>query len=171
MHCYVYNNTVPLLNIAKIQIFLKLNLALFRLTAIRPGSTSAIWLQIFHKRKVITSSLRNYYSKEALSTVPWSFFLSVAPFLSLLLTYKKVRNSQKRCKSSATASDCVSQKQLLTHVNIIMKHTPIYNRYDIFMHVLLYIVSFEIARLHAWTNRFSIVICDNTAALPCKCYC
>jgi len=49
----------------------------------------------------------------------------------------------------AMASDCVAQKQLITHVNIIMKHAPIYNRHDVFVCVLLYIVSLEIARLHA----------------------
>jgi len=100
-----------------------------------------LWLQIFHTRKVIASSLRNCYSKEGLSTALWSFFLSVAPFLSLLLPYKKVRNSQKRCRSSAMASYCVIQKQLLTHVNIIMKHTPIYNRHNVFARVLLSLIN------------------------------
>jgi len=47
------------------------------------------------------------------------------------------------------ASDYITQKQLLAHMNIIMKHTPIYNRHDALAHVLLYIISFEIARLHA----------------------
>jgi len=133
-----------------------------------------LWLQIFHTRRVIASSLRICYSEKGLSTAPWSFFLFVAPFLSLLLLYKKVRNSWKRCRSSTMASNCVMQNQLLAHMNIIMKHTPIYNRHDVFMRVLLYIVSFKIARLHAWANRFRMFrfrICDNTAALPCKCYC
>jgi len=39
----------------------------------------------------------------------------------------------------------ITQKQLLAHVNIIMKHAPIDNRHDVFARVLLYIVSFEIA--------------------------
>jgi len=130
-----------------------------------------LWLQIFHTRKVITSSLQNCYSKEGLSTASWSFLLSVALFLSLLLPYKKVRNSLKRCRSSAMASDCVTQKQLLTYVNIIMKHAHIYNRHNVFICVLLYIVSFELARLIEFGCFFSIVICNNTAALPCKRYC
>jgi len=41
-----------------------------------------------------------------------------------------------------------------TRDHIIMKHVPIYNRHDVFTRMLLYIVSFEIARLHVWTNRF-----------------
>jgi len=130
---------------------------LFRLLASLTGClllALVLWLQIFHTRKVIVSSLRICYSEEGLSTVPCFFFLSVAPFLSLLLPYKKVRNSLKRCQSTATASDYITQKQLFTHVNIIMKHTPIYNRHDVFVCVLLYIVSFEIARLHALTYRF-----------------
>jgi len=101
------------------------------LPTIIPGSTSAMAPDFSHK-KVIASSLRNYYSEEGLSTAPWSFFLSITPFLSLLLPYKNVRNSQKRYQSSAMASDCVTQKQLLTHMNIIMKHTPIYNRHNVF---------------------------------------
>jgi len=117
-----------------------------------------LWLQIFHPRKVIVSSLWNCYSEEVISAALWSFLLSVAPFLSLLLPYKNMRNSQKRCWSTVTASDYAdyaTQKQLLAHVKIIMKHnTPIYNRLDVFARVLLYIVSFEIARLHTWTNRF-----------------
>jgi len=133
-----------------------------------------LWLQIFHTRKVIVSSLQLCYSEKGLSTAPWSFFLSVTPFLLFYFFTKKVRNSQKRCRLSAMASDCVTQKQLLTHVNIIMKHTPIYKRHDVFARVLLYTVSPEITRLHTWTNRFrmfSIVICDNTAASSCKHYC
>jgi len=57
------------------------------------------------------SSLRSCYSEEGLSIAQWSFLLSVAPFLSLLLPYKKVRNSQKRCQSTATATDYVTQLQ------------------------------------------------------------
>jgi len=52
------------------------------------------------------------------------FLLSVASFLSLLLPYKKVRKSQKRCRLTVTAFDYVTQKQLLAHVNIIMKYAP-----------------------------------------------
>jgi len=132
-----------------------------------------LWLWIFHTRKVIASSLRNCYSKEGLSTAPWSFFLSIAPFLSLLLPYKMVRNSQKRCRSSATASDYVTRKQLLAHVNIIMKHAPIYNK-QMFSCVCFFTSS--ALKQHDYTLEqvdfgcFWIVICDNTAALPCKRY-
>jgi len=52
---------------------------------VRPSSTSAI-VPDFHTRKVIVSSLQNCCSEEVLSTMPWSF-------LSLLLSYKNVRNS------------------------------------------------------------------------------
>jgi len=69
------------------------------------------------------SSLQNCYSED-LFTAQWSFLLFFASFLSLLLLYKKVRNLQKMCKSTVTASDYVTQKQLLEQVNI--KHTPIY---------------------------------------------
>jgi len=68
--------------------------------------------------------------------VPWSFLLFFAPFLSLLLPYKKVRKSQKWCQSTAKASDYVKQKQVLARVNIIMKHAPIYNRDDSLDHQL-----------------------------------
>jgi len=95
------------------------------------------------------SSLQNCYSEEGSSTASWSFLLSVVSFLSLQLPYKKVRNSQKMCQSTATASGYIAQKQLLVHVDIIMKHVPIYNRHSIFARVLLYIISFEIAKLHA----------------------
>jgi len=61
MHWYVYNNTVPSVNIAKLDILssiyviLKfLNLALFRLPAgqpaIRPGSTSTMAPDFSHKK-------------------------------------------------------------------------------------------------------------------------
>jgi len=80
-----------------------------------------------------------------------SFPLSSTPL-------QKGENSQKRCQSSAMASDCITQKRTAyTHVNILMKHAPIYNRHDVFLRVL-YIVSFEIARLHAWTNRFCMFL-------------
>jgi len=91
----------------------------------------------FHARKVTVSSLQNCYSKEGSSTVPWSFLLSVACFLSLLLPYKKVKNLQKMCQLIAMASDYFTQKQLFAHVNIIMKHALIYNRHDVFKCVLL----------------------------------
>jgi len=128
-----------------------------------------LWLQIFHTRKVIASSLWNYYSEEGLSTAPGSFLLSVALFLSLLFPYKKVRNLWKRCRSSVMASDCITQKQLLTHVNIIMKHAPIYNRHDVFAHVLLYTLSFKIKCLNKYVDFrcYWIVICDNIAAFLC----
>jgi len=54
---------------------------------------------------------------------------------------------------------CHTQNKLLAHVNIIMKQT-IYNRHDA-LHMLEQI-DFEC---------FLIVICDNTAAFPCKHYC
>jgi len=124
MHWYIYNNTVPLLNIVKIQTFhlvyiiLKiLSLGLFCLPACQPACLSwdlvalVLWLQIFHTRMVIASSLWNCYSEKGLSTAPWSFLLSVTPFLS---------------------SNYITQKQLLAHVNIIMNHTPIHNRHDDF---------------------------------------
>jgi len=61
MHWYIYNNTVYLLNIAKIQIFYPvynfrkfLNLTLFRLPAylphVRPGSTGAMAPDFSHKK-------------------------------------------------------------------------------------------------------------------------
>jgi len=60
MYWYVYNNTVPLLNIAKLEYFIQyiiskiLNLALFRLPAnmpaIRPDSTSAMAPDFSHKK-------------------------------------------------------------------------------------------------------------------------
>jgi len=62
----IYNNTVPLLNIAKTQIFyLVYNFKIFKfntilsagLPAIRPGSTSAMAPDFSHK-KVIMSSLQ-----------------------------------------------------------------------------------------------------------------
>ena len=121
--------------------------------------------------KVIMSSLQNSYSEEGLSTAPWSFFLSVTPFLSLLLPYKKARNSRKRCRSSAKASDYVTRKQLLAHMNINMKHAPIYNRHDVCF------FTSSASKQHDYTLEqidfgcFSIVIFDNTAALPCKRYC
>jgi len=65
------------------------------------------------------------------------------------------------------ASNYVTQKQLLAHMNIIMKHAPIYYmQAQCFAHVLLYIVNFEIAWLHDYTLEqidfwcFLIVICD-----------
>jgi len=104
MHWYAYNNTVPLLNIVKnLEYFIRytilifLNLAQLHLLACQPASLPAVRIGStsvmapdFHIRKVIVSSLQNCYSEEGLSTAPWSF-------LSLLLPYKKMRNSQKRC--------------------------------------------------------------------------
>jgi len=72
------------------------------------------------------SSLQIYYFEDSF-TAPWSFLLFIASFLSLLLPYKKVRNLQK----SVAASDYITRKELHAHVNIIMKHTPIYNRHDV----------------------------------------
>jgi len=54
-----------------------------------PIDFSQFFAKIFHTRKVIASSLQICYSEKGLSTAPWPFFLSVAPFLSLLLLYKK----------------------------------------------------------------------------------
>jgi len=51
----------------------------------------------FTQEKVIAASLQNGYPKEVLSSAPWSFLLFLASLLSLLLSYKKVKNSQKRC--------------------------------------------------------------------------
>jgi len=45
------------------------------------------------EKEFASISLQNCYSKEGLSTAPWSFLLSVTPLLSFLLPYKKVRNS------------------------------------------------------------------------------
>jgi len=74
------------------------------------------------------------------------FLLSVTPFLSLLLFYKKVRNWQKRCRSTVTASNYVTRKQLLAHMNIIMKHTHIDNRHDV-LHVCFFTSSATKSRL------------------------
>jgi len=68
---------------------------------------------------------------------------------------------------STTASDCVTQKQLLIHVNIIIKHSPIYNRHDVFaLHRQLQNSKITFEQIDF--GCFSIVICNNTAALPCK---
>jgi len=75
------------------------------------------------------------------------YTVSVASFLSFLFPYKKVKNSQKRCQSTATASDYVTQKQLLAHMNIIMKHASIYNRHNVSACAFLYIVSFENSKI------------------------
>jgi len=96
MYWYAYNNTVPLLNIAKTQIFYpiynlkKIKLALFHLLACQLQDLVALvlWLLIFYTRKVIVSSLRICYSEEGSSTAPWSFFLSVA---SSFLFYSLVK--------------------------------------------------------------------------------
>jgi len=63
------------------------------------------------------------------------------------------------------ASDYVTQKQLLAHMNIIMKHVPVYNRHDVFMCTSLH----HQHQNSKVTNRFQIFV--NTAALPCKDYC
>jgi len=142
MYWYVYNNTVPLLNIAKTRIFIRYTiLKIFKFSTISSISLPAcllsdpialvLWLQIFHPRKVIASILRICYSEEDSSTAPWSFFY---PSLLSFLFYsfiKKVRNWRKRCRSTVTASDYVTQKQLLVYVNIIMKHAPLDNRHDV----------------------------------------
>jgi len=69
------------------------------------------------------------------------------PFSSTPL--QKGEKLAKEGQLSAMASDCITQKQLLTHVNIIMKHAPLYNRHNVFARMLLYIISFELARLNA----------------------
>jgi len=63
------------------------------------------------------------------------------------------------------ASDYVTRKQLLAHVDIIMKHAPIYNRHDVSACTSLH------RQPQIDFGCFSIVICDNTAAFPCKRYC
>jgi len=65
------------------------------------------------------------------------------------------------------ASDCVTQNKLLAHMNKIMKHTPICLAGIMFLHVVLYIVSFKmeddtLAQIDF--ECFAIVICNNTAA-------
>jgi len=69
---------------------------------------------------VMASSLRICYSKKGLSTAPWSFFLSVAPFF---LFYSLIKGEKLNCN----ASDYFTQKQLLTHMNIIMKYAPMFS--------------------------------------------
>jgi len=110
MYWYNYNNTVPLLNIAKTWIFyLVYNFKIFlkfstissadqpanqpdSLPAVRPSSAS-VWLQIFHTRKVITSSLRICYSEEGSFTAPWFFFY---PLLLSFLFYSPVKKWETR---------------------------------------------------------------------------
>ena len=86
MHWYIYNNTVPLLNVVKTQIFYpvyNIILNIFKFStilsasqpasqpAIRPGSTSAM-APVFHITKVIAICLQNCCIKD-LFTAPWSF--------------------------------------------------------------------------------------------------
>jgi len=96
------------------------------------------------------------------STVSWSFLLSFASFLSLLLNpLQKGEKLEKEvsidCNSfwlrhiilitSHNGFWYITLKQLL-NLNIIMKHAPTYNRHDVF-----YIICFKIARLHTCLNK------------------
>jgi len=61
-----------------------------------------LWLQIFHLRKVITSTLQIRYSEEDSSTAPWSFFLSIASFYSLI-------KGEKFAKDTVMAFNCYTK--------------------------------------------------------------
>jgi len=74
-----------------------------------------LWLQIFHRRKVIASSLQNCFSEEGLSTAPWSFFYpSLLSFLfySLIKGEKLVKevsidcNGFRLCHMKTAACTC-----------------------------------------------------------------
>jgi len=170
MHWYVYNNTISLLNIIKSRIFHPVhNFKTSKLStilsasqpAIKPGSTMAPDL---HKRKVTMSSLQNCYYEEVPSTVP-SFYPSLLSFLfySLIKGEKLSKEVSIDCNSfwlhHTKTTACTHKHNYETSLSITGK---------MFSSVLLYILSFKIARLHVWTNRFSI---NNTAALPGKLYC
>jgi len=161
MHWYVYNNNIPLLYIVKTWIFHPIyNFKMFKfstissasLPAVRSSSTSAM-APDFYTRKIIVSSLQNCYSEGLFIHCAMVFPFIRCSFLSLLLPFKRWETHERGVNRLQWLLITYKNSCLYT-VNLIMKHAPIYNRHDVFACVLLYNVSFEIARLHAWTNRF-----------------
>jgi len=184
MHWYIYNNTVCLLNIVKSQILYpvyNLKISLFRLPAsqptclphVRPSSTSAMAPDLSQKKDNCIKFMKLQFQRRFINCA-MVFLLSVAPFFSLLLPYKKVTNFWKRCRSSATASDCVAKKTAAyTHEHNYESCLYCECASDDWVCFFTSSTSKQHDyRLEQTDFRcFSIVICNNTAAFPCKCYC
>ena len=124
--------------------------------AARPGCARSRAPEII---KVMAAHLRKCCSEDDLPTVPWRFLLSFTPFLVLLYSFSKVQISPK--------------VTIACHGFCLLRHTKTWLACDIisvFVHILYYIVNFEIVALDKYLLCFSSIICYHTVITQLLCY-